>query len=245
MQTPKDYQPSDQVKELGKIEEVTCWQLPSTFFAETETSQWLPEKFYDAGYVDISDFLKSLVVLSDKRRLSFGARSFCAELLSYLVSPNGRAFLRCLAALRSISIEECVFQSETILQAMRSVNNKDYKDSQDSRAPSAASLLQQRDGKGKVTAQEGVDKVLDGIDKVLGGNEAPDDDLYDVSGEDAQSPEPVLKPRKRSSAIPLARNRNKKQKSTPPAGHIPAPLDRYSDPTMASRIQVSVSTQIK
>ncbi|KAF9112814.1 hypothetical protein BGX27_002742 [Mortierella sp. AM989] len=97
---------------------------------------------------------------------------------------------------------------------------------------------------GDVTAQEDVDKVLDD-DEVLDGNEVLDDknksqkvnDLYEVSNLDNQTPEPVLKLRKRSSAKPLSRDRNKKQKSTPPVGHIPAPLDPYSDPAMASRIQ--------
>ncbi|KAF9920306.1 hypothetical protein BGZ65_011373, partial [Modicella reniformis] len=122
MQTPKDHQPSSSVLNLGRIEEAASWELPSNFFIETEPSQWLPEKFYDAGYTDIGAFLESLAVLSKKRTLSFGIRSFCSNLLEYLVSLDGRTFLDCLATSRSITIEETSFQSKVVLQALRSAN---------------------------------------------------------------------------------------------------------------------------
>lgn len=118
-QTPKDYQPSEYVKGLKKIEDATELQLPTTYFAESEPGQWLPELYYAAGYIDIGAFLEGLSILSKKRSLNLGLRAFCKDLLTHLVSQDGRAFLRCLANAKSITIQESVFQSEVILQGIK------------------------------------------------------------------------------------------------------------------------------
>ncbi|KAF8936383.1 hypothetical protein BGZ47_009536 [Haplosporangium gracile] len=117
-QTPKNYQPTEYVKGLKKIEDATKWQLRTTYFAETEPGQWLPELYYAAGYIDIGAFLEGLSILCKKRSLNLGLRAFCKDLLTHLVSQDGRAFLRCLANAKSITIQESVFQSEVILQGL-------------------------------------------------------------------------------------------------------------------------------
>lgn len=52
-QTPKNYQPTEYVKGLKEIEDAIKWQVLTTYFAESEPRQWLPELYYAAGYIDI------------------------------------------------------------------------------------------------------------------------------------------------------------------------------------------------
>ncbi|KAG0303293.1 hypothetical protein BGZ97_001968 [Linnemannia gamsii] len=104
----KNYQPSEYVKGPKKIEDAISWELPTTYFAESEPEQWLPELYYAAGYIDIGALLEGLSILSKKRSLNLGLRAFCRDLLTHLVSQDGRAFLRCLANVKSITIQESV-----------------------------------------------------------------------------------------------------------------------------------------
>ncbi|KAI8355367.1 hypothetical protein B0O80DRAFT_41507 [Mortierella sp. GBAus27b] len=135
METPKDFRPSKYVKSLDLIAGAAEWGLPSAFFGETEPGLWLPEKFYAAGYTHIGRYLESLAILSRRKGLSLSVKTFCKELFEYLVSADGRAFLRNLANSHSRSIEDAVFQSQAILQALRSTNKS--LDTQEPPSPTA------------------------------------------------------------------------------------------------------------
>ncbi|KAG0197217.1 hypothetical protein BGX31_004975, partial [Mortierella sp. GBA43] len=135
METPKDFRPSKYVKSLDLIAGAAEWGLPSAFFGETEPGLWLPEKFYAAGYTHIGRYLESLAILSRRKGLSLSVKTFCKELFEYLVSADGRAFLRNLANSHSRSIEDAVFQSQAILQALRSTNKGESSEAATSAGP--------------------------------------------------------------------------------------------------------------
>ncbi|KAF9902262.1 hypothetical protein EC991_005081 [Linnemannia zychae] len=195
-QTPKNCQPSEYVKGLKKIEDAINWQLPTTYFAESEPGQWLPELYYAAGYIDTGAFLEGLSILSKKRRLNLGLRAFCKDLLTHLVSPDGRAFLRCLANVKSITIQESVFQSEVILQGLKLHNHQNTGTSRSSPPTAAASSAAASPAAAPSTVSTEHDDAVtdvdidnnDGSEKVdEGGDEGGDEGAEEKEDEEEES----------------------------------------------------------